>query len=423
MTAPRLSRAALAAAGTPLPAPPVRIVHLGVGAFHRAHQAWYTHHAGDDWGIAAFTGRRAELAHRLGPQDGLFTVVERGPDADRVEIVGSIARAHRADEVERMLQLCAAPETAVITLTITEAGYHLGADGALDTSDPAVAADIAALRAGAPPATPVGRLVAGLHARARAGAGPLAVVACDNLPELAARLRDAVAELASAAGLPPVEASFVATSVDRITPHETDAAAVAAATGWHDEAAVVTEPFSDWTLCGEFPAGRPAWERAGALFVDDIVPFERRKLLLLNGGHLQLAFHGLLRGHVTIAEAVRDPACRAGLESFWDEAARTVGPGADTEHYRAALLERFENPRIEHRLAQIAVDTATKLRIRILPVIAAETAQGWDARGARAVIQRWRTAAAAGLVPDVPPARAGREESALWQTAKLFARS
>ena len=418
MTPPRLSRAALAAAGSPLPAPPVRIVHLGVGAFHRAHQAWYTHRADDGWGIAAFTGRRAQVADRLSPQDGLFTVVTRGPHRDRAEIVGSIARVHRADEHERMLHLMAAPTTALVTLTVTEAGYHFGADGALDTGDPAIVSDIAALRAGAAPATPVGRLVAGLDARRRAGAGALAVIPCDNLPDLAARVHEAVVELAEAAGLDPAPASFVAASVDRITPHGADPAA-ATATGWYDEAAVITEPFSDWTLCGEFPAGRPEWERAGARVVDDIAAYERRKLLLLNGGHLQLAFHGLLRGHTTIAEAVADPSCRAGLVAFWDEADSAIGHGAETSRYRLDLLERFANPRIEHRLAQIAVDTVTKLRIRVLPVIAAERARGGDARASRAVVQRWRTAAAAGLLPDVSPADVRAREAELLTDRNL----
>ncbi|GAA2001594.1 mannitol dehydrogenase family protein [Microbacterium ulmi] len=402
MSAPRLTRAALAEAGTPLPASPVRIVHIGVGAFHRAHQAWYTARAGDGWGIAAFTGRDAAVAQRLAPQDGLYTLVERGPDADRFEVVGSIAEVHASTEIARFLELFASPSTAVVTVTVTEQGYHLRPDGALDLSSPAIAADVRALYAGGHPTTPIGRIVRGLAERRRAGAGPIAIVSCDNLPANGDRLRAAVVDLAEAAGLTGVadRASFVSTSVDRITPHELDIDAVERATGWRDEAPVVTEPFSDWTLSGEFPAGRPRWEDAGARFVDDIEPFEQRKLLLLNGGHLQLAFQGLLRGHETIADAMRDADCLRALDDFWAEAARTVGPAVDPEAYCAALRERFENPRIAHRLAQIAADTVTKLRLRIVPVVEAERAAGRDAAGALSVVAAWSRCVAEGVLPD-----------------------
>lgn len=402
MTAPRLTRAAVAAAGSPQVAPPVRIAHIGLGAFHRAHQAWHTARADDAWGIAAFTGRDRRVADLLRPQDGLYTLVERGPGGDRFEIVGSIAEVHPATASARFLEVFAARATAVVTLTVTEAGYHLRPDGALDLAHPAIVRDIGALRDGQPPVTPLGRLVAGLAHRRGAGAGPLAIVSCDNLPGNGARLRAAVLDLADAASLPGLAdtASFVSTSVDRITPHIVDTAAVEAATGWHDAAPVVTEPFSDWTLSGEFPAGRPAWEATGARFVDDIEPFEQRKLLLLNGGHLQLAFHGLARGLDTISDAVADPTCRRALEDFWDEAARTVGPEAESAAYRSALLERFGNPRIAHRLTQIAVDTVTKLRLRVLPVVRAERAAGRDAGGALSVVRAWRHAIDAGVLPD-----------------------
>ena len=402
MSAPRLSRAALAAAGMPRPAPPVRIVHLGVGAFHRAHQAWYTAHAADDWGIAAFTGRSAGAADLLAPQDGLYTLVERGADRDSFEVVGSIAEVHPAAAFARYIELMAAAQTAVVTLTVTEAGYHLRPDGSLDLADPAVAADVLALRAGGRPRTPVGRLVAGLARRRAGGAEALAVVSCDNLPGNGARLRAAVYALADAAetDLPADAASFVSTSVDRITPLEVDTGAVERATGWHDATPVVTEPFADWTLSGTFPGGPPPPGAAGARVVDDITPFEQRKLLLLNGGHLLLAFQGLARGHETIADAVADPACGRDLERFWDEAARTVGPQVDPDAYRTALRERFGNPRIAHRLDQIAVDTVTKLRLRVVPVIRAERAAGRDGAGALAIIAAWRDAIDRGVLPD-----------------------
>ncbi len=403
---PRLSRDALARAGTPLPAPPVRIVHVGAGAFHRAHQAWYTSRATDarEWGIAAFTGRGDDVANRLAPQGGVYSLVERGPVADRVTQIGSIVEVRPAGRLDRMCAVLAAPETAVVTLTITEAGYHLRADGTLDLDDAAVRADIEALRGREVAAlrTPLARVLFGLEARRRASVGPVAIVPCDNLPDNGPRVRHALEVLADAAGMTdaPTLSSFVTTSVDRITPRTTasDVAAVGEATGWRDDAPVVAEPFSDWTLCGEFPAGRPAWESAGAVFVDDIEPCVRRKLLMLNGGHLVLAFEGLLRGLATVAEAFADRECRRALESFWNESGRAVG--GDVDRYRASLAERFENPRIEHRLTQIAVDTVTKLCLRVLPVVRSERATGRPGEAAIDVVTAWAACVRDGLVPD-----------------------
>jgi fructuronate reductase len=409
---PRLSRALLAGAGSPMPAAPVRMVHIGVGAFHRAHQAWYTAHATDaaQWGIAAFTGRRDTVARQLGPQDGLFTLVERGPEVDRHEVVGSIAEVHSSDRTGRFLELLAAPATSVVTLTVTEAGYHLGPDGTLDVDDPDVAQDLRALSAdadaGAPLRTPAARLLVALDRRRRTAASPLTVVPCDNLPANGERLRAAIETLVVASGVDRSigDTSFVTTSVDRITPHTTtaDLDAVAAATGWRDEGPVITEPFADWTLSGRFAGERPDWESAGARFVDDIEPYERRKLLILNGGHLVLAFHGLVRGHATVAQAMGDHRCRQALAAFWDEAARVVGASVDTGDYRTALTHRFENTRIEHRLTQIAVDTVTKLRLRVIPVLRDERAAGRSGEGALGVVRAWADCIRAGLIGDVP---------------------
>ncbi|MCP2637949.1 mannitol dehydrogenase family protein [Microbacterium sp. HD4P20] len=395
-TLPRLTRTELTRAGRAAAAPPVRIVHLGAGAFHRAHQAWFTAHATDAaaWGIAAFTGRHDTVARQLAPQDGLFTLVERGPETDRFEVVPTIAEVHPASDAARFAARMAAPATAVVTLTVTEAGYHQRPDGTLDLHDPAVRHDIQALRDEryAAVRTPTGRLLVGLEARRLAGAPPLTVVPCDNVPANGARLHAAVLTLAKRTGLEAALArtAFVTTSVDRITPHTTedDRVAVADATGWRDEGAVVAEPFADWTLSGDFAGERPAWEGAGARFVADIEPYERRKLLLLNGGHLALAFGGLLRGHTTVAQAMADERCRRDLDAFWDEAARAAG-SVDTRDYRAALVRRFENGRIEHRLTQITVDTVTKIRMRIVPVLAHARAEGRSGAGALAVVRAW----------------------------------
>ena len=407
----RLHRDRLVTAGLARPAAPVRIVHLGIGAFHRTHQAWYTARAGDaaGWGIAGFTGRGPRVAEQLESQGGVYTLIERDRDGDRFAFVDSIAEARPASDLARLVELVSHPSTAIVTLTVTEAGYHLGADGLIDPADPDLASDLAALRDGDPARlrTPVGRLTHALAERAARGGGPIAVVPCDNLPGNGATIRRAVRDIAAAAGWDAASwpVSFVSTSVDRITPHTTDEdlRAVEASTGFRDDAAVVAEPFSDWVLAGDFPAGRPRWEDAGARFVDDIEPFERRKLLVLNGGHLALAFRGLLRGHETVADAMADPACREVLDRFWDEAERAVGGGADTAGYRRDLVERFENGRIAHRLRQIAVDTATKVRLRILPVLAAERVAGRDAGGALAVIRDWAEGARRGAFPAGDP--------------------
>ncbi|WP_285114259.1 mannitol dehydrogenase family protein [Leifsonia sp. fls2-241-R2A-40a] len=405
-TAPRLTHDALTDPGS---VPPVRIVHLGLGAFHRSHQAWYTAHAADAdwWGIAAFTGRRPEAAEVLAEQGCVYTLVERGPEDDRFEVIGSIVEASAADDIAGFLSTFASPQIAVVTLTVTEAGYRLNTAGELDLDDPDVRSDIRVLRdllakadpvvpdADAGPRTVIGRLALGLHHRRLADAPPLAIVPCDNLPENGSLVRGALHRLArevdpALADWLPAGASFVSTSVDRITPRlePSDRELVATATGWFDATPVVTEPFADWVLAGDFPSGRPHWETAGARFVDDITPWEARKLWMLNGAHTLLASSGRLRGHATVAEAFADPVCRAQVDQLWEEAARNLS-SVETTQYRQALEERFANPRIVHRLDQIAEGSRTKIRVRIVPIAAAERAAGRSAVGCATAIAAW----------------------------------
>lgn len=395
------------------PAAPVRLVHLGLGAFHRAHQIWYTQHAEADpsdpqWGVASFTGRSPRMSDLLSAQDGLFTLMVRGPEHDEPEIIGALSDPRAADDVERLWELMAAESTAVVTLTITEAAYNLGPDLAFDVADGTVAADLESLRAAwsegafdtdalGVPASPAAKLVVGLAARRAAGAGPIAVVSCDNLSANDRAAHNAVQGLAEAVD-PQLGAwvedsvSFVGTSIDRITPATEDSLLedVAEATGFSDQAPVVTEPFSSWVLQGEFPAGRPEWEKAGAVFVSDLEPFERRKLWLLNGAHSLLAYAGQLRGHETVEQAITDELCRQQVLEFWDEAAHHLtAPGLDVPAYREALLERFENPRIRHNLAQIAGDGSTKLQMRAVPVLTAERSAGRSGDAAARMIAAW----------------------------------
>ena len=379
--------------------PPVRIVHLGLGGFFRAHQAWYTGAAPDaaEWGIAAFTGRSRTLADQLSEQDGLYTLVVRGPERDEMSLQTAVSDARAGTDLDAWRDYLARPEVTVVTLTVTEAGYRRHRDGGLDLEDPGVRADLDALRHGGPTSTAPGRLVAGLAARRSAGAGPLAVVSCDNLPgngEVTARVVHDLAESADPALSDWIAESvaFVTTMVDRITPRTTsdDVRAVAARTGQEDGVPVVTEPFTEWLLSGDFPAGRPAWDVAGARFVDDITPHETRKLLLLNGGHSLLAYAGSARGHETIADAMGDPVCRAWLDRWWDEASGYVPlPAPELGEYRAALVARFTNPRIRHRLAQIAADGSQKVPIRLLTVMRGERGAGRMPEGAVRMLAAW----------------------------------
>ncbi|GEA85494.1 MAG: mannitol dehydrogenase family protein [Cellulomonas sp.] len=383
------------------PAPAVRVVHLGLGAFHRAHQAWYTDRANaaapyDTWGIAAFTGRSAAAARALAAQDGRYVVLTRAADGDTAQSIDALVEAHDGADVDTWRALVARPEVAVVTLTVTERGYCLTADGRLDLDDPAVQADIAALRRGDATAatTAPGRLVDGLRARRAAGAGPLAVVSCDNLPDNGSVTRTVVRTLASQVDTSltawiDATVSFVSTMVDRITPATTDADrdTVRLLTGRIDTSPVVTEPFAEWVLEDAFPAGRPAWDLVGARLVDDVRPYEQRKLWLLNAGHSLLAYTGLARGHATVAEAFADPACRTMLDELWDAARPVVPlPAGEVDDALATLRERFANPRIEHRLAQIACDGSVKLGVRVLAVARARRAAGLPAAPVHALV-------------------------------------
>lgn len=382
-------------------APPVRMAHLGLGNFFRAHQAWYTELAddGDEWGIAAFTGRRPGLADALRPQDGLYTLVTRGTGGDEFRVVRTLARVHAATEHDAWLDVLASPDVRIVTTTVTEAGYLRGTSGGLDSDNPRVRADAAALRhdPSAPVTTAPGKLVAGLLARRRAGAGALTLIPCDNLPgngDVLARVLDDLAGLVdpSLREWTGGNLSTATTMVDRITPGTTDADRhlVRSETGVDDRCPVVTEPFTEWVLAGSFPGGRPAWETAGALLAADVTPYEERKLWLLNGAHSLLAYAGSMRGHHTVAEAVADDMCLGWVEQWWDTCTRYLQLPADrVAGYRDALLVRFTNPRIRHALEQIAADGSQKLPARILPVLRLERAAGRVPEAVVVVLAAW----------------------------------
>lgn len=395
------SAAALSrAAGHGRPAAPVRHVHLGLGNFFRAHQAVYTERSPEaaEWGIAAFTGRSAALADAMQAQQCLYTLITRAPDGDRFDVIGSVVEAHAAGDHASWLHHLRSPTTALLTLTVTEAAYLRAARCGLDRAHARVLADADALRRD--PAAPVtsvpGRLVAGLAARRAAGGAPLSVVPCDNLSDNGAVVARVVTDMAELVDPALAEwmtgaVSFVTSMVDRITPRATgNDESVVRRTGILDRCPVVTEPFTEWVLAGTFPGGRPSWERAGAKFVDDVTPYEQRKLWLLNGAHSLLAYAGSIRGHETVAQAVADDTCLAWIEEFWQDASAQLDqPAAELAAYRAALLERFANPAMRHRLDQIAADGSQKLPLRVLPVLARERAAGRLPLGATRALAAW----------------------------------
>jgi fructuronate reductase len=362
----------------------VGIVHLGIGAFHRAHQAVYTEDAiaaeGGDWGICGVTQRSPAVVEQLRPQDGLYTLAQRDGTGERLRVIGAVRELLWAQaDADAVRARIAAPSTRLVTLTVTEKGYrHDPATNRLALDDPAVAADLADRGT----RTVVGRLVSGLAQRRADDSGPVTVLCCDNLPENGHVLRGLVADFLfhspRADGLDKwIEdnVAFPCTMVDRITPATTedDLAQIAAELGARDEGAVVTEPFSQWVIEDDFAAGRPAWQRAGAIMTGDVRPYEQIKLRLLNGAHSALAYLAVLAGDELVSDAVRpDRPFRALLQSLMAvDVAPTleVPDGFDLAAYQDELLERFANPALRHRTVQIAMDGSQKLPMRLLGTI------------------------------------------------------
>ena len=370
----------------------VRMVHLGIGAFHRAHQAFYTEECGD-WGSCGVTQRSPRVARQLAPQDCLYTLLVRdGADA-RPQVIGSVREVlYGGGDPAAVAARIADPEVSVVSLTVTEKGYrHDPATGRLRLGDPEIAADLA----GRPPRTVVGQLTAGLAARAAAGGAPVTVLCCDNLPSNGPTVRGLVLEYARAyaagaaadawpGALPDwigARVAFPATMVDRIAPATTDAdrAEVAALLGVRDEAAVVTEPFTQWVIEDSFAAPRPAWEKAGAQLVSDVAPYEKVKLRMLNGAHSALAYLGGLAGHEFIAGALADDALAGCVRLLMlADAAPTLDapPGMDLAEYAEQVLRRFGNTALRHRCAQVAMDGSQKLPQRLLGTVADRLSAG-----------------------------------------------
>ncbi len=363
------------------------IVHLGLGAFHRAHQAAYTDavlSTGDlRWGTAGVSLRSAETRDALAPQDNLYTLALRDGAGERLQVVGSLTACLVAPEdPERLLAAMTRPETRIVSLTVTEKGYcHNPATAELDERHPDIAQDLAEPHR---PRSAVGFIVEALARRRASGIAPFTLLSCDNLPANGDTLKRVVARYAELRDhdlgqFVADEVECPSTMVDRIVPATTEAdrASITAASGLYDAWPVVAEPFAQWVIEDRFPTGRPTWERAGAMFVREVAAFELMKLRLLNGSHSTLAYLGYLAGHETVAETIAAPGFArlvGGLMAL--EAAPTLPPlpGLDLSAYQRDLVARFRNPALRHRTWQIAMDGSQKLPQRLLNTIRARLA-------------------------------------------------
>nr|WP_236659991.1 mannitol dehydrogenase family protein [Sphingopyxis lutea] len=368
------------------------IVHIGIGAFHRAHQAVYTDDAmgaGDgDWGITGVSLRSGDVAAQLNPQDGLYTVSTRSAAGTDLRLIGAVQRVLVAGEAAQdVIDAIASPATHIVSFTVTEKGYLRAADGSLD---------LAAARG----ASSLYRFVgAGLAARRAAGLPGLTLLSCDNLANNGAVLRALMRDYLAAAQPDLLdwfdrECRCPATMIDRIVPATTDAdrTAVKAVLGARDEGAVVTEAFSQWVIEDDFAGPRPRWEDVGAELVADVAPYETAKLRMLNGAHSALAYIGLGRGHLYVHQAVADPGIHPLIERLMrEEAAPTIdaAPGQDLSAYADALMGRFANPALDHRLIQIAMDGSQKIPQRWLDTLAWHQRRGQRCASLGAAVAAW----------------------------------
>ena len=365
-------------------APKVGIVHLGLGAFFRAHGAIYVAEAmavsGGNWGITAASLQRPATRNALKPQGFCYTALEAGPDGDRaqiIEVVGAVLVA--PEDPQALIDAMTDPAVKIVSLTVTEKGYcHHPATGALNCSHPDIIHD---LQNPLPRSAP-GFLVRALLARRKLGLKPFTVLSCDNLPDNGAVVRGVVLEFArrldpALAGWIAAEGRFPATMVDRIVPatRPEDLDRVALLTGFHDAGPVIHEPFRQWVIEDDFVGGaRPDFGAVGVHMVADVAPYELMKLRMLNGSHSALAYLGFLAGHETISDTIADPVFAGFAQHLWREEIIPVlaaPPGADLPAYASALLKRYRNPAIRHRCWQIAMDGSQKLPQRILGTLAA----------------------------------------------------
>lgn len=407
----RLSRATVPSVGADVAVPAydtsmVRpgIVHLGIGAFHRAHQAVYVDDCiadgGLDWGIVGVSLRSTDTRDALAPQDGLYTVAIREGAGTIFRVVGSVVDLLVAPEDPRaVLARMADASTRIVTLTVTEKAYLRSPSGGLDLENEAIKWDLANPDM---PRSVYGFIFKALEIRRDAGVAPFTVLCCDNLPSNGETVRRLMLEFADRRGIEPMrfhigeEVCFPSTMVDRIVPATTerDRTVVSTALGLEDAWPIMTEPFSQWVVEDRFTLGRPSWERHGVTMVQDVAPYEEMKLRLLNGAHSAIAYLGLALGHETVAASFGDPLIRGFVGRLWSEAIPTLhaDEGLDAVDYTRRLTERFDNRSLKHRTAQIATDGSQKLPQRIVAPALANLAAGRKADHLAFVVAAWISA-------------------------------
>jgi len=364
------------------------IVHLGIGAFHRAHQAMFTDAvlaSGDlSWGIVGAGVISADMKNALAPQDFLYALAEMGADSEQVKVIGSIIDVFGgAEDAGKLLAKMSDVSTRIVSITVTEKGYYLDpATGKLQLQAPAIAADLAAP---ASPKTILGLIVQALKNRKAAGITPFTVLSCDNLPNNGILAKAAVLAFArevdgALASWIEANVTFPCTMVDRITPATTDddRAHVTSVIGMDDAWPVVTEQFVQWVIEDQFTMGRPDWTVAGAIFSDEIECWENMKLRCLNGSHSTLAYLGQLTGRETVADAMQLPLITDILDPLWVEIREVLHApkGVNPAEYVESLKLRYRNPALKHRTAQIASDGSQKLPQRLLAPLRDRLAKG-----------------------------------------------
>lgn len=384
----------------------VGIVHFGVGAFHRSHEAMYLDQLMErgealDWAICGIGLLPGDLRMRdvLQAQDGLYALMLKHPDGHReTRVVGSIAEyLYGPDDPEAVLRRMTDPAVRIVSLTITEGGYNFDrVTGEFDASAPGVAQD---LLAGAVPSTVFGYVVEALRRRRAAGLDPFAVMSCDNIQgngDVARRMFSAFAQHQDPGLAQWIETqvAFPNTMVDRITPVTSDAdvAEVESILGVRDGWPVVAEPFSLWVIEDHFPQGRPAFEAVGALIVDDVAPYEMVKLRLLNAAHQGITYFGYLSGHRYAHEAMHDPAIAGFIMQYWDrEAVPTLPPvpGFDVQGFKQGLVERFGNPEVRDTLARLCAESSDRIPKWLMPVVWDNLHSGGEIERSAAIVASW----------------------------------
>jgi mannitol 2-dehydrogenase len=386
--------AEVASRGVPVPAYDraglaPRLVHVGVGGFHRAHLAVYVQElaaAGGDWGIVGLglLEQDGRMAEALGAQDCLYTLIEKGPGSPSAAVVGSITRFVHAPPGDdaAVAELIASPATAIVSLTVTEAGYA-------EPSAEQIASG----------ASTFDRLAAALAVRRERGAGPLTILSCDNLPGNGDAARRATVSAAARAGDALAAwvqqcCTFPNSMVDRITPVTADADRewLRTTTGIEDRWPVVAEPFRQWVMEDAFAAGRPPWDDVGAVFTDRIHDWERYKLRFLNAGHSCIAYLCALADVTFVHEAMAISATATFLEELLrSEAMPTVVeiPGHPREQYISSVLQRFANPGMHDQIARLCVDGTAKFATFLIPTVAERLEAGDSAQRATTALAGW----------------------------------